>query len=115
MARIPVIREEDDELLGFIEHEAAVWTAQTIFGYVFARVANQNAAEAIVRERGLSVLDGVWQYFDKSDKAWYPCRLKEVYELRVVVIRTNEMGYEDPDTYKHVTIIGPNDTNLVKS
>jgi hypothetical protein len=115
MARIPVIREDDGELLGFVADDATGWTAQTIFGYVFARSKDRALVENAVREQGLSMLMGVWQYYDTDDKTWYPCLLKEVFEKRVIVIRANEMGYEDPDTYKRVVILNPNETNLVKS
>lgn len=115
MTRIPINREDDGELLGFIEKSNASWTAQTIFGYVFARAENQAAVEEAVRSQGLTMLQGLWHYFDKKDRDWHPCVLKEVHENRVVVIRTNEMGYQDPDTYKMVIIKNPSDTNLVKS
>lgn len=115
MVKKPIIREDDGELLGFTEKGSAGWTAQTIFGYVFARSDNETAVEEAVRSQGLLVLQGLWQYFDKKDHAWHPCILKEVFETRVVVIRTNEMGYQDPDTYKLVTITAPNETNLIKS
>lgn len=115
MTKIPIIREDDGELLGFIEKDSAGWTAQTIFGYVFARNADRAPIEQTVRSEGLIILQGVWQYFDKDDRTWYPCILKEVHEARVTVIRTNEMGYQDPDDYKIVTIVNPTETELVKS
>ena len=115
MAKTPVIREDDGELLGFIEQSSAGWTAQTIFGYVFARSEDKEAIEETVRSQGLSILQGLWHYFDKKDRAWHPCVLKEVFENRVIVIRTNEMGYQDPDTYKRVIITNPSETNLVKA
>lgn len=115
MTKIPIIREDDGELLGFIEQSKTGWTAQTIFGYVFARDTDRAAVEEAVRSQGLLILQGVWQYFDKDDHAWYPCILKEVYEKKVTVIRTNAMGYQDSDDYKLVTIVGPTETNLVKA
>ncbi|MDB5183576.1 MAG: hypothetical protein JWO07_257 [Candidatus Saccharibacteria bacterium] len=115
MTKIPINRQDDGELLGFIEKSSAGWTAQTIFGYVFARAVDEHSVEETVRSQGLNVLQGVWQYFDKKEKAWHPCILKEVFENKVIVIRTNEMGFQDPDTYKRVIIINPTETNLVKS
>lgn len=115
MAKIPVIREDDGELLGFVADDVTGWAAQTIFGYVFARAADRASVETTVREQGLGMLMGVWQYYDTDDRAWYPCLLKEVFEKRVIVIRANAMGYEDPDAYKRVTILNPNETNLIKS
>lgn len=115
MAKEPIIREDDGELLGYISRDTAGWVAQTIFGYAFDRAVDRTSAERIVREQGLATLMGVWQYYDKDDDAWHPCKLKEVYENRVVVIKTNAMGYEDPDDYKQVTILDPSETTLVKS
>lgn len=115
MVKIPIIRESDGEILGYVEQDELGWTAQTMFGYVFARDDNKQSVMDVVRSQGLNVLQGVWQYYDKEDKAWYPCILKEAYERRVIVIRTNEMGYQDPDDYKQVTIIDPSETTLVKS
>lgn len=115
MQRIPVIRDDDGEVLGYVAKERSGWSAQTLFGYVFARSDSRDAIEETVRSQGLGVLQGVWQYYDKQDKRWYPCVLKETYENRVVVVRTNEMGYEDGDNYERVSIVNPNDTNLVKS
>ncbi len=115
MTKTPINREDDGELLGFIKQSHGGWSAQTIFGYVFARADNRAAVEEAVRSQGLSILQGLWQYFDKKDKHWHPCVLKETYENRVIVIRTNEMGYQEPDTYKLVTIIDPSETNLVKA
>ncbi len=115
MTKTPIIREADGELLGFIGKSPAGWTAETIFGYVFARSAKRDDAEEAVRSQGLNILQGMWQYFDKKDRQWYPCVLKEVFENKVIVIRTNEMGYQVPDTYKRVIITHPTDTNLVKA
>lgn len=115
MTKIPIIRQDDGELLGYVEKETSGWSAQTIFGYVFARDATQAAVEEVVRMQGLSILQGLWQYYDKDERKWFPCVLKEVFPTRVIVIRTNAMGYQDPDFYKLVSIQHPQDTDLVKS
>lgn len=115
MTKIPINREDDGELLGFITQDSTGWAAMTIFGYVFARATDKASVEEAVRSQGLTILQGVWQYFDKADKAWRPCILKEVYVGRVTVIRTNEMGYQDPDDFKIVTLTNPTETDIVKS
>ncbi len=114
MSKIPINREDDGELLGYVTQETSGWSAQTMFGYVFARADSQAAVEEAVRSQGLQILQGVWQYYDKDDSAWYPCILKEAYPGRVTVIRTNAMGYQDPDDYKQVTITNPDETKLAK-
>jgi uncharacterized membrane protein len=113
--KLPVIREDDNELLGFVLQDSAGWQAQTIFGYGIDRAFDKDAAEAIVREKGLNYLTGVWQYFDLDEQTWYPCVLKEVYEHQVTVIRTNFMGHQDSDEYKVLTIKNPSETTLAKS
>ena len=104
MTKIPILRQDDGELLGYIEQDGTSWTAQTMFGYIFARSVERQEVEDVVRSQGLVILQGVWQYFDRDDKVWYPCILKEAYDGSVKVIRTNAMGYQDPDDYKLVTI-----------
>lgn len=113
--KIPIHREDDGELLGFIMQDAAGWDAQTIFGYSMARAADKKSAEDTVRAKGLGFLTGLWQYFDKDDQDWHPCILKEAYEHQVTVIRTNFMGYQDPDDFKIVTIDSPDETKLIKT
>lgn len=113
--RIPINRENDGELLGFVVQDSAGWEAQTIFGYNMARATNRDDVEDVVRQQGLSYLTGIWQYYDEDDKNWHPCILKEANDHQVTVIRTNFMGYQDPDDYKMVIIKNPSETNLIKS
>jgi hypothetical protein len=108
-------RADDNEFLGFLVEDRVGWQAQTIFGYPIARTESRRDAERILQEEGLGYLAGVWQYYDKEDGQWYPCVIKEAYEHRVTVVRTNERGYQDPDTYKYVTIKEPNENTLIKS
>lgn len=113
MRRIPIYRD-DGELLGYVNEAISGWVAQTIFGYTIERTSDEKTAESIVREQGLSYLMGVWQYYDKEDGDWFPCVLKEVQELQVSVVRTNVMGYQDPDDYKLVTLMRPSEQHLTK-
>lgn len=113
--KIPINREDDGELLGFIVQDSHGWEAQTIFGYPIAHTDDKDSADQVVRSQGLLSLTGLWQYFDEDDKAWYPCIIKEAFEKKVIVIRATAMGYQDPDNYKIVTIKDPSETNLIKS
>jgi hypothetical protein len=108
-------REDDKEFLGYVTHENGSWVAQTVFGYAIARLQTEVEAERIVREKGLGYLLGVWQYFDKDEQQWFPCIIQEASEHRVTVIRTNEMGYQDPDTYKRVILKAPKEDTLIKT
>jgi hypothetical protein len=113
--KVPIMREDDGELLGFVAHDSAGWNAQTIFGYSISRVSNREEAERIIREKGLAYLTGVWQYFDTDDQQWHSCILKEAYEHQVKVIRTTSLGYQDPDDYNTVMIQDHSETNLIKT
>lgn len=107
-------REDDGELVGVVARDKTSWLAQTIFGYTIARTDSRSDAEKILLEKGLSSLLGMWQYFDPDEKDWFPCVIQEVYEVKVVIARTNEYGIEEPDAYKHVTLMNPSEENLVK-
>lgn len=113
--RTAYFRKDDKELLGFIAEENNSWVAETIFGHTIERTTSKTAAENVLRERGLSFLMGVWQYYDTDEHDWFSCVLKEANEHQVTVIRTTVMGHQDPDVYKLVTIKNPTDNNLVKS
>jgi hypothetical protein len=113
--KIPIIREDDGELLGYIAKESSGYTAQTIFGFILARTEDKASAEMIVRNEGLLVLKGMWRYYDESERDWYACILSEVFENKVIVIRTNELGYQDPAWHKVVTLKSPDDTMLQKA
>lgn len=110
----PVVDEDSGEKLGYICREHAAWKAMTVFGYVLARTTTQGAAESIIRTECKAALGGMWRYQD-SDHEWYACILKEVFENRVVIIRTNERGIQESSNYKLVTIREPNETNFVKA
>jgi hypothetical protein len=114
-AKLPVVHEDTDELLGFVNEEPSGWSARTIFGYVIDRTVDQSAAEQIVRDNGREILKGTWRYYDDSEHDWFACILKEVYENRVVVIRTNELGFQERTSYKLVTLKDPDDSKLQKA
>lgn len=113
--RTPFYHAESKELLGFLLKDITGWQAQTIFGYTIARTTSEANAKKVLHEQGLSTLTGVWSYFDSDDNQWHPCTLMEMSEHRVTVIRTNAMGYQEPDSYKKVTIKDPTENTLVKT
>lgn len=112
--KFPINRADDHELLGYVVKDQNSWQAQTIFGATIERTTSKEAAEKVLKSRGLAFLGGVWQYLDSSDKEWHTCVIVEAYETQVKVMRTNAMGYEDPDDRKHVIIKHPSETNLIK-
>lgn len=113
--RVPLHRESDKELVGYLVQDATGWQAQTVFGYTIERTEDRATAELILREHGMSVLTGVWQYFDRDEQSWHACVLKEVQEHQVTIMRTNAMGYQDPNDYKKVTLQRPTDSDLIKA
>lgn len=113
--RIPILRGDDGELIGYVSQEASSWAAMTTFGYVMARAESEEAAASVVKTEGPRYIDGVWRYYDKSDKDWFSCTIKEAYEHKVVVRRTNDLGYEDPATYRLVTLQDPDESSLQKA
>jgi len=113
--RTPIYRDDDNELLGFVAQDATSWLAQTIFGYTVERTTNREAAEAVLHDRGLGFLMGMWQYFDKDEREWFPCVIKEANEHRVTIIRTSPLGFQDPDSYKQVTLMNPTENTLIKA
>ena len=115
LRKLPLHRISDKELLGYIVQDGTGWQAQTVFGYTIERTEDRASAERILREQGMSVLMGVWQYFDRDEQSWHACVLKEVQEHQVTVMRTNAMGYQDPDDYKKVTLERPTDSDLVRA
>ena len=113
--KYPFYREDDNERLGFIVDDGLSWQALTIFGAQISRTETRKEAEDILKDKGLSYLLGTWQYFDKDDRDWFPCVIKEAYEHKVIVNRTNTLGYQDPDDYKQVVLENPTENDLIKS
>lgn len=111
---IAVYREYDQELLGYLVDSGGHWQAQTIFGATIKRCESRRQAEDVLHDQGLGYMRGVWQYRDPDDGDWHPCVLKEAYKDRVVVVRTNDMGYQDPEDYKIVILRDPSEDVLVK-
>jgi hypothetical protein len=103
----PIHRQDDGELLGFVTNTKNAWSARTIFGYEFAVTESRDDAIRQVKEKGLSFLMGVWQFYDKHSKEWRPCIIKEARPDQVTIIRTNMFGLEDPDERGMQTISNP--------
>lgn len=113
--KTPLYSIDDESHIGFIVDDGSSWQATTIFGYLVSRTTNREDAEAILQDQGLTYLKGVWQYFDQDDKDWFPCVIKKAFEQRVIVNRTNTLGFQDPDDYKQVVIENPTENDLIKA
>lgn len=110
----PIRRSEDNELLGFITEIDGKWQALTLFGIPFGAAEQKEQAESLVRNNGLAVLTGVWEYYNNSLGDWQPCILKEANEHTVTVIETNFMGYQDSQESKTITLQNPTPDTLRK-
>ena len=115
MTKTPLYHDETHKLLGFTEKDSTSWRALTIFSYPIARTTTQKDAEKILREKGATFIKGVWNYYDTADQDWFPCVISEAQERKVVINRTNSLGYQDPGSFKRVIIENPDENSLVKS
>jgi hypothetical protein len=87
----------------------------TIFGYLISRTHSEKAAIDVLQDVGPTYLKGTWQYYDKDDHDWFTCIIKQAFEQRVIVNRTNTLGFQDPDDYKQVVIEDPTENDLIKA
>lgn len=84
--RQEIRREDDDELLGFVEcaDAAGPFRAVTVFGGLLGEHADGAAAERQVREIGLAALAERW--WIHLDGHWQRCHLIEASPDRVVAV-----------------------------
>jgi hypothetical protein len=113
--KTPVHSIDDDSFIGFIIDDGTTFQAVTIFGYLISRTTSRKEAEDLLQEKGPTYLKGVWQYYDKDDHEWFDCVIKRAYEKRVIVNKTNALGYQDPEDYKQVVIENPTENDLIKT
>jgi len=79
---IEVRRDEDDELLGLLlTAGAGRWVPATIFGAALAPAADEELAESVVREHGLSSLADRWWVHRSGE--WAQAWLLEVKPDRI--------------------------------
>jgi hypothetical protein len=112
-ATLPVLHQDSGEIIGYVRQDKSGWSGSTVFKYVLGRADTMEDAMRIVTEHAYRSGTATWQYFDTDDNAWHSCIMKEVYEDRVVVLRTNDMGYHSHALYKIITIENPDDTKLI--
>ncbi|MEO8827402.1 hypothetical protein [Lapillicoccus sp.] len=77
---LPVRREDDDELIGVLLPSAETggqWVPATVFGAALGPGTDQDAAEALVREIGMSSLAEPW-WVRSAGQEWRRAWLLEV-------------------------------------
>jgi len=114
-SKTPVYSIDDESHIGFVVDDGDSWQATTIFGYLISRTLTRKDAESILQDKGLTYLKGVWQYYDRDDQDWFSCVIKQAFEQRVIINRTNTLGYQDPEDYKQVVIENPTENDLIKA
>jgi hypothetical protein len=95
--RQAVHRQEDDELLGFVQANGTSWDCQTVFGYTFATQSTAQDAISVVKNKGLEILMGTWEHYDGTTDTWLPCVL---IEAATDSVRIAYMDGFYPDTSK---------------
>ena len=88
--RIPIYRESDQELVGFVIPVADHWRALTVFGGILATYETQQQATQHVVARGLKALSAHWQYYDVSAGTWHTCLIQEADPASVTIV----LGFE---------------------
>ncbi|WP_219417292.1 hypothetical protein [Pseudonocardia nigra] len=85
MNRIEVHRDEDGELLGFVEPAAdGRWRALTVFGAELAVAEDRDGAVTEVESAGLGVLNERWWYRDGDE--WVPAVIQEARPGQVTAV-----------------------------
>ncbi|MFM9839767.1 MAG: hypothetical protein ACKVOQ_15985 [Cyclobacteriaceae bacterium] len=107
----PVIREEDDELLGFVGNigDTNQWQAFTVFKFPLQVFPTEQEAEAKIQSIGLDILMDKWYFFDSELAAWFGCQIVEASPEKVKY-RITEMSH--PRVYQMEIIVAPSINNF---
>jgi hypothetical protein len=103
MARIAYYREDDKELMGYVEDTSGTYSALTIFGYPIKEGLTEQDAKNVLLEKGLSILMENWEFRTSESDDWKRCIIVEAAKDKVKVAKFD--GYY-PDTSKTYTLRG---------
>ena len=87
--RTPVYRQDDHELLGFVQHHLHEWHAYTVFGSHIATCSDETAAYAYLLANGLTILNQHWHYYEAQTQTWHVVLIQEASPTHVHLI----LGY----------------------
>lgn len=59
---LPYYREDDGELIGYLQPVGALWRPMTLFGYAMAEPMAERWAGEVLSEAGLAYLAEAWLY-----------------------------------------------------
>lgn len=79
---ITIHREEDGEILGYLQRTGSGWQPTTVFHAVLAEPTARAEAERILRNDGLSCLGDTWWVEDEPGR-WREARIQEAHPTRL--------------------------------
>src|SRR5439155_26555217 len=79
---ITIRREEDDEILGHVQHTDSGWQPMTLFAAPLGEPTSREQAEDRVRSDGLSRLGDPWWVEDEPGR-WQEARIQEAHPDRL--------------------------------
>lgn len=89
IARTPVYRQDDHELLGFVQQHQHEWHACAVFGSIIATFTDETAAHAYLHLHGLAILNQHWHYYEAHTRTWHVVLIQEASPTHVHII----LGY----------------------
>lgn len=87
--RIPVYRQHDHELLGFVQLHQHGWHVITVFGSHITTCADETAARTFLHTHGLAILNQHWHYYEAQTNTWHVVLIQEASPTHVHLI----LGY----------------------
>ena len=109
--RTEVRRDEDDELLGYVESDRnGGWRALTVFGGLLGEAGTVDEAVAELESSGLSSLAETWWYRSPEDGRWVAA---VILEARPGEVRAQLGSLPDPMRVVTITDPTPDELRLV--
>jgi len=109
--RTEVRRDEDDELLGYVEPDRnGGWRVLTAFGGLLGEAGTVDEAVAELESRGLSSLADTWWYRSSEDGRWVAA---VILEVRPGEVRAQLGSLPDPMRVVTITDPAPDELRLV--
>jgi hypothetical protein len=105
---VPVRREDDGELIGFVAEGSAGWAPLTVFGHPLASEGEREAAEDRLHAVGMSYLAEKWELRQGQD--WISVQLLEASPAGVTVQLVDFFDHADRYGQRH-TLAAPVSTD----
>ena len=109
--RMEVRRDEDGELLGYVEPDGSGgWRSLTVFGGLLGEAGTVDEAVAELKSSGLSSLAETWWYRSPEDGRWVAA---VIMEARPGEVRARVDSLPDPMRVVTITDPAPGELRLV--